>query len=171
MVRLLVFSTVFRTAHQGLWSTPVSYSRLCASRAIIPLNLNADYELGGNIGNAVAAYENLTFRIYPAGHSSYAYYDDQHDTVLTFEANESWGSHQVSIAVPAIASNLTLQVISGKPGTVIADGAALPGLMSLGDLQAAPEGWYWDPTLQAAAGEQQCARGDPQRRRQGCVSG
>ena len=44
--------------------------------AIIPLNLNANYELGGNIGNSVTSYPNLVFRIYPSGTSSYDYFED-----------------------------------------------------------------------------------------------
>ena len=38
--------------------------------SIIPMNLNANYELGGSIGNDVDNYTNLTFRVYPQGNSS-----------------------------------------------------------------------------------------------------
>ena len=55
-----------KTYHAGLDTIPV-YAR---PGAIIPLNLNADYQLGGEIGNSVDAYTNLVFRIYPSGTSS-----------------------------------------------------------------------------------------------------
>ncbi len=118
--------------------------------AIIPLNLNADYDLGGVISNSIAAYTNLAFRIYPAGSSSYDYYDDTSGTLHTIQVNESWGSHQVTVIVPAMSTSVTLQVIATCPSAVTANGTTLTGNATLGALQSAQSGWYWAPTLQGA---------------------
>ncbi len=115
--------------------------------AIVPLNLNPDYELGGPISNSVAQYANLTFRIYPAGYSIYDYYD-ANDVLATIQVNESWASHQVTVVVPKLSTAVTLQIIAGSPSGVTADGAALTGYTTLADLKSATAGWYWDPTLQ-----------------------
>ena len=81
----------------GLNSIPV-YAR---PGAIVPLNLNADYQVGGAIGNTLGPYGNLTFRIYPSGRSTYDYFDDAANTVTTLTVDEIWSSQQVSIDVPA----------------------------------------------------------------------
>jgi alpha-glucosidase (family GH31 glycosyl hydrolase) len=129
----------------GLNAIPV----YAAPGAIIPLNLNPDYELGGAISNSVGAYANLTFRIYPSGQSTYDYFDDATNTVATLHVNELWSLHQVSVVVPALSVAPALQVIGGAPGAVTVDGVALQAQTTLAGLQAAPTGWYWDPALQA----------------------
>jgi len=116
--------------------------------AIIPLNLNADYQLGGNISNSLS-YTNLTFRIYPNGTSSYGYYDDSAGVTRTMQSTENWGSHTVTVSVPALATTSTLQVISTKPTGVTRNGTALTAHATLAALKAASEGWYWDPAQQA----------------------
>lgn len=116
--------------------------------AIIPLNLNADYQLGGPIGNSTTN-EQLTFRIYPDGASSYDYYDDGPGQVVTVAAQATWASHMVSVALPALSEAVTLQVITGMPGVVTVGGTPLADCATLAVLQAAPQGWWWDPVLQA----------------------
>jgi len=117
--------------------------------AIIPLNLNANYQLGGAIGNSVTTYTNLTFRIYPDGVSSYGYYDDATATTRTIQSAEAWGSHNVTVSMPAMPTASTLQVIATQPSAVTRDGTTLTGYSTLSGLQSASEGWYWDPVLQA----------------------
>jgi alpha-glucosidase (family GH31 glycosyl hydrolase) len=118
--------------------------------AIVPLNLNGDYQLGGVISNSTDVYTNLTFRIYPDGISTYDYYDDAVDSLATFQATAAWPARQVTVQVPKLSSGLTLQVISGLPGGVSVDGVALASINSLAGLKAAAQGWFWDPALQAA---------------------
>ncbi len=117
--------------------------------AIIPLNLNADYELGGNISNSVTNYPNLVFRIYPEGSSAYDYYDDAPGLTRTIQVTAAWDRHQVSITVPALTTAATLQVIATKPTRVTSDGTVSSPFDSLTALKAASAGWYWDPGLQA----------------------
>ena len=117
--------------------------------AIIPLNLNADYQLGGAIGNSITSHVNLTFRIYPAGNSSYDYYGDANDTVRTIQATADWQAHEVTVELPALPTAATLQVIAGAPAAVTVDGVALADCRMLAELQATGAGWYWDPVLQA----------------------
>ncbi|MFG1689551.1 TIM-barrel domain-containing protein [Nonomuraea sp. NPDC049269] len=112
--------------------------------AIIPLNLNTDYELGGEIGNSVTSYPNLVFRIYPSGSSSYSYFEDSANANRTISSAENWGGHQVTVTVPALTTTGTLQVASTKPTSVTGATARA----TLAALQAAAEGWWWDPVRQ-----------------------
>ncbi|NEE02489.1 TIM-barrel domain-containing protein [Phytoactinopolyspora halotolerans] len=130
-----------KTYGAGLDSIPV-YAR---PGAIVPLNLNADYELGGSIGNDVDAHTNLVFRVYPDGASSYDYYDDATDTHRTVSASEDWADHEVSVEVPALGETSTLQVASTEPSSVTVGGSPLTGYADLAGLKAATQGWYWDP--------------------------
>jgi len=116
--------------------------------AIVPLNLNAAYELGGNVSNSVDTYANLVFRIYPAGTSSYDYFEDSANTMRTLTSTEAWTSRQVTLSVPALTTPSTLQVASTRPTGVTRNGAALAPVSSLSALAATAEGWYWDPIQQ-----------------------
>lgn len=116
--------------------------------AIIPLNLNANYELGGTIGNSVTTYPNLVFRVYPSGTSSYAYFEDSANQMRTLTSSEAWASHQVTVSVPALTTTSTLQVASSAPTGVTRGGVALTAQASIAALSAAAEGWYWDPIQQ-----------------------
>lgn len=133
-----------KTYHAGTDTIPV-YVR---AGAIVPLNLNADYVLGGNIGNSVTSYPNLVFRVYPAGSTSYGYYDDAAGVTRTVTSNEAWGSHTVTVGVPALTTTSTLQVSSTQPSSVTRGGTALTGYGTVAALKAAAEGWYWDPVQQ-----------------------
>ncbi len=118
--------------------------------AIIPLNLNDEFVLGGAVGNSVDGYRNLTFRIYPSGHSSYDFFDDAKNVIATLQVNGAWASRQVSVLVPGLSSPPCLQVVAGTPQIITVDGVLLPGFASLGDVLSAQQGWYWDPQLQAS---------------------
>lgn len=116
--------------------------------AIVPLNLNANYELGGNIGNSVDTYTNLAFRIYPSGTTSYGYFEDSANQTRTVTSTENFAGHQVTVSVPPLATKSTLQVSSSKPTSVSKDGSTMTAHATLAALQAATEGWYWDSVQQ-----------------------
>lgn len=116
--------------------------------AIVPLNLNASYQLGGTIGNSVETYTNLVFRVYPSGTSSYDYFEDSANLTRTITSTESWASRQVTVSVPALTTTSTLQVASSKPTGVTRGGTALTAQASIAALTSAAEGWYWDPVQQ-----------------------
>ena len=116
--------------------------------AIIPLNLNADYELGGNVSNSVSSYTNLAFRIYPEGTTSYGYYDDAAGLTRTIQSTEAWGTHQVTVSLPALTTTSTIQVVATQPTGVTRNATALTSYSTLASFKAASEGWYWDPVLQ-----------------------
>ncbi|WP_433019223.1 TIM-barrel domain-containing protein [Kribbella sp. CA-294648] len=116
--------------------------------AIVPLNLNANYELGGNIGNSVDNYTNLAFRIYPSGTTSYGYFEDSANQTRPVTSTENFAGHQVTVSVPPLATKSTLQVASSKPTSVTKGGVAMTAHATLAALQAAAEGWYWDPVQQ-----------------------
>lgn len=133
-----------KTYYAGTDTIPV-YAR---AGAIIPLNLNADYALGGNISNSVTSYPNLVFRVYPSGSSSYGYWDDAAGVTRTITSSEAWASHTVTVGVPALTTTSTLQVSSTQPSSVTRGGTALTSYGSVAALAAASEGWYWDPVQQ-----------------------
>jgi len=133
-----------KTYNVGLESIPV-YVR---PGAVLPLNLNADYELGGTISNSVSSYPNLVFRIYPSGSSSYSYYDDANSISRTVSVTESWSTHQVTVSAPALTTASTLQVLSTKPSGVTRNGTSLTNYTTLAGIKAASEGWYWDGVQQ-----------------------
>jgi hypothetical protein len=55
----------------------------------------------------------------------------------------------ISVGLPVLTEAVTLQVIAGTPGAVTVSGTPLIGFPTLTALQAAPQGWWWDPVLQA----------------------
>ena len=116
--------------------------------AIIPLNLNAGYQLGGPISNSTTN-DQLTFRIYPDGASAYDYYDDGARQVVTVAAQATWASHMISVELPTLSEAVTLQVMASTPGAVTVSGTPLTSCATLPALQAATQGWWWDPVLQA----------------------
>ena len=116
--------------------------------AIVPLNLNANYELGGTIGNSVDTYTNLAFRVYPSGTTSYGYFEDSANQTRTITSTENFAGHQVTVSVPPLSTKSTLQVASSKPTSVTKDGVTMTAHATLAALQSASEGWYWDPVQQ-----------------------
>lgn len=133
-----------KTYYAGTDSIPV-YAR---AGAIIPLNLNAEYQLGGAIGNSVTDYTNLTFRIYPSGTSSYDYFEDSAGVLREITSTADWANHSVTVDAAALTTKSTLQVASSKPDSVTNDGVALTEVAGAAELNAAPQGWYWDPEQQ-----------------------
>lgn len=128
----------------GVDSIPV-YAR---AGAVLPLNLNGDYELGGAIGNDVDALENLAFRIYPAGESSYDYYEDAADAHRTLAVSADRAARTVQVSVPPLGTASTLQVSGTRPSAVALGGAALAEVAGAQALAAASTGWYWDAEQQ-----------------------
>jgi alpha-glucosidase (family GH31 glycosyl hydrolase) len=116
--------------------------------AILPLNLNADFVLGGNISNDVDTYTNLVFRIYPSGSSSYNYFDDANNIHRTITVTENWPNNEVTVSVPALTTTSTLQVVSTQPTSVTRSGSNLTNYTTLANFKSASEGWYWDAVEQ-----------------------
>ncbi len=116
--------------------------------AVIPLNLNADYELGGTVGNDVDSYDNLAFRIYPDTSSSYSYFEDSAGAHRNITVSSNRVTGTVSVGFPALTTKSTLQVSGTKPTSVTVQGVALTQQTTLAGLKAASTGWFWDSTQQ-----------------------
>ncbi|KRE52040.1 TIM-barrel domain-containing protein [Paenibacillus sp. Soil724D2] len=114
------------------------------SGSILPLNLNAQYQVGGTIGNSLTSYTNLAFRIYPLGTTTYDWNDDIGGSVKTITSTEQYGLNKETIAVPAINSTKTLQVFTTKPSSVTVGGSAMTEYSTLTALTGASTGWYYD---------------------------
>ncbi len=116
--------------------------------AVIPLNLNDAYELGGTIGNDVEAYDNLVFRIYPSASSTYDYFEDAADAHRAIAVTSDRVARTVSISAPALTTAATYQVSGTKPTAVAVGGSALTEVGSVAALAAASTGWFWDAVQQ-----------------------
>lgn len=110
--------------------------------AIVPLNLNADYQLGGSISNDVDNYTNLVFRIFPDGSSSYDYYDDVSSLDRTISSSENATTHDVTVTMPALTTTSTLQVIGPRRENVTLGGVDMTQYTSISALKLATSGWY-----------------------------
>ncbi|MFD0670715.1 TIM-barrel domain-containing protein [Cohnella sp. GCM10027633] len=115
------------------------------SGSIIPMNLNASYELGGTIGNSLTSYTGLSFRVYPDGNTSYAWNDDIGGSVKTISSAENFPSDQVTVTVPATGTHAMLQVFATKPSSVTIGGSSVTQYSSLSSLTSNSQGWYFDP--------------------------
>jgi alpha-glucosidase (family GH31 glycosyl hydrolase) len=116
--------------------------------AVIPLNLNDAYEVGGTIGNDVESYDNLVFRVYPSGESSYEYFEDQANAHRRIDVSADRAARTVEVSAPALTTASTFQVSGTKPDTVTVAGSALPEVNSVSALAASTEAWYWDAKQQ-----------------------
>lgn len=115
------------------------------SGSILPMNLNAQYELGGTIGNDLDVYNNLSFRVYPQGTTTYDWFDDiDTNTVKTVTSTEEYDLNKVAITLPAINTKSTLQVFTTKPSSVTVDSTTLSQFSTLSGLISASQGWYYD---------------------------
>jgi len=112
--------------------------------SILPMNLNAQYELGGTIGNDLTSYTNLTFRVYPKGTTTYDWYDDIGGGAKTVTSTEQYDQNKVTVTLPPVNTTSTLQVFTTKPTAVTVDGAVLAEQSSLSALIGASTGWYYD---------------------------
>ncbi|MHA6481105.1 TIM-barrel domain-containing protein [Paenibacillus sp. strain BS8-2] len=119
------------------------------SGAIIPLNLNGDYELGGTIGNDLDSYTNLAFRVYPDGNTSYAWNDDVGGgtvgaSIKTITSSENYASNETTVVLPAMDTASTVQVYTTKPSAVTVNASGLTQYYSLSALAGSSQGWYFD---------------------------
>jgi alpha-glucosidase (family GH31 glycosyl hydrolase) len=109
--------------------------------------------------------DEITFDLYPQGDSQYTLYEDDGNT-RRYEQGES-STQQVRMSAPAQGSgavNVRIDAVQGQyqgqlpqrryglrvlsrqaPRAVSVDGRALPKLADAAALQAAAEGWYFDP--------------------------
>ncbi|MBD2843750.1 DUF4968 domain-containing protein [Paenibacillus sp. IB182496] len=118
--------------------------------AILPMNLNADYELGGTIGNDLDSYTNLAFRVYPDGDTSYAWNDDIGGAVKTVSVSEDYPSNEVTVTLPATGVSATAQVFTTEPSAVTVGGSPVTEYASASALAASTQGWYYDARAKLA---------------------
>lgn len=113
--------------------------------SILPMNLNGNYELGGSIGRDLEQYNQLSFRVYPQGGSSYEWFDDIGGGIKTVSAVERYDLEQVTVELPPVRDHVTLQVYTTKPDSVEVEGVPLPELSSLSALSGSSQGWVYEP--------------------------
>lgn len=114
------------------------------SGSVIPMNLNADYDFGGSVGNSTDSYINFTFRIYPDGYLAYDYYDYVGQTQTQLIVDENFENETISLQVPAMSSGRSLQIFADKPGQVKVDGSAIQEYTAFDSFKTCASGWYYD---------------------------
>lgn len=110
--------------------------------AIIPMNMNSDYELGGAIGNNIDTYTNLTFRIYPSGNSNYTLHHSD-GTTMVVSAVESFNTNTVTATVPSSTIPVTLQIFGTNPESVAVNNTTLNRTNTLESFSAAESGFFY----------------------------
>ncbi len=110
--------------------------------SILPMNLNADYEIGGSIGNDVDAYNHLTFRVYPMGNSTYTLTNNDKST-MTVTAVEDFSSEQVTVTVPAASIPVTTQIFATEPTGILVNGSAITKYTDKATFVNASTGYYY----------------------------
>jgi alpha-glucosidase (family GH31 glycosyl hydrolase) len=113
------------------------------SGSILPLNLNERYELGGSIGNDVDNYNNLTFRLYPEGDSTYTLSNSDR-TTMSIKASENFAAGLVTVTLPATTIPVTTQVFGSYPSGVTLNGQAMTEVYTLNDFIQAKSAYYYD---------------------------
>ncbi|MDR2975661.1 MAG: glycoside hydrolase family 31 [Propionibacteriaceae bacterium] len=126
--------------YAGVDTIPV-YAR---AGAIIPLNLNNKYELGGAMRNDVNAYDNLVFRVYPTSESSYDYFEDSASAHRLIQVAADRTERSVTVVAPSLTTTSTFQVSGTKPAAVTVSGLALPEATDLTALASVDSAWWWD---------------------------
>lgn len=113
--------------------------------AILPLNLNELYELGGDVGNDIAHYQHLCFKIYPHRKSHYMWSDSITGTTYPLQCTVKPEEEMINVVLPALdyAPRLILKV--SLPSTVTIDGIPLVQDASFAAWrEGARQGWYYD---------------------------
>ena len=109
------------------------------------MNLNADYEFGGSVGNSTDSYINETYRIYPKDFTQYQYYDyvnEQQEQILVDERYDDQG--KVHITLPASETITTVQVFTSEPTSVQEGYSTMNRYTDFAQFKQAASGWYYD---------------------------
>lgn len=124
----------------GLDAIPV----FVKSGSVIPMNLNADYEFGGSVGNSTESYANFTYRIYPEGDTTFDYYDYVSETQLQMSVQEDYGNETITVQIPGMTSACSLQVFTSEPEQVKLGTAAITKYTDFNAFKTCTTGWYYD---------------------------
>nr|WP_197489695.1 TIM-barrel domain-containing protein [Rossellomorea aquimaris] len=114
------------------------------SGSILPMNFNDSYDLGGSVGSELEAYNQLTFRVYPDGFTSYDWFDDIGGSVKEIVSDENYDLGTVTIDVPTTNTQTALQVFTSKPDSVTNNSVSLTEHSSLSQFMSSNSGWYYD---------------------------
>ncbi len=111
--------------------------------AIIPMNLNENYTIGGSITN----FSQLVFNVYPHGTSQFSYYDAENSATRLIKCFEE--TNRTRIQVSAWSKNYTLRVLVDRcPAFVSQDGANLTEYTSFNGFKSCSEGWWYNGSSQ-----------------------
>ena len=128
------------TYYAGLDSLPV----FVKAGSVIPMNLNADYEFGGSVGNSTSSYINETYRIYPKDFTQYQYYDYVNEQQEQILVDERYDQSKVTITLPASGSVTSLQVFTSEPTSVQEGYSTMQRYTDFAQFKQAASGWYYD---------------------------
>jgi len=124
----------------GSYSAPLNKLPLfIKAGAIIPMNLNENYTIGGSITN----FSQLVFDIYPHNASQFSYYDAENSATRLIECFEE--INRTRIQVSAWTKNYTLRVlVDERPAFVRQDATNLTEYANFNDFKVSSEGWWYN---------------------------
>jgi len=107
--------------------------------AIIPMNLNENYTIGGSI----TKFSQLVFDVYPHETSQFNYYDDENDATRLISCFEEEG--QTRVQVSAWNKSYTLRMyMDSSPASVSQDSVTLTQYSDFSSFKSCSEGWWYD---------------------------
>lgn len=112
--------------------------------AIIPMNLNENYTIGGSITN----FSQLVFDVYPHGTSDFNYYDDESAATRLISCLQE--ENYTRVQVSAWDKNYTLMMyVSSSPASVSQDGDILMQYSDFSSFKTCNTGWWYDSVSQS----------------------
>jgi alpha-glucosidase (family GH31 glycosyl hydrolase) len=113
--------------------------------AILPLNLDSSVTLGSDVGNDVASYRTLCFRIYPRGDVIYNWYDVTSQEVHQLRCTLDEGKGKLMVIVPLMSHRLLLTLYVREVVQVLLNDEPLPEMSPQSEHLSSPgNSWYED---------------------------
>lgn len=112
--------------------------------SIVLMNLNQQYQFGGKIGNGIDSFDNLVFRIYPAGKTNYSMYDYTSMKEIFVSVSENRDKSSIHVEISPFSTDCTLNAFTAKPKAVSIDDRNNREHKSLDKLANSDEGYYYD---------------------------
>mgnify|MGYP000217862366 CR=1 FL=1 len=112
--------------------------------SIVLMNLNQQYQFGGKIGNGIDSFDNLVFRIYPAGKTNYSMYEYTSMKEIFVSVSENRDKSSIHVEISPFSTDCTLNAFTAKPKAVSIDDRNNREHKSLDKLASSDEGYYFD---------------------------
>ncbi len=104
--------------------------------AIVPMELNADYEIGGSLSQS----KGLVFDVHPHKYSEFTLFDNEKKTKIVCQEGES----RLIIEIEPCRQEYALRVKWPYPAKVMVDGLTSKKYKEFTEFKKVKEGWFYD---------------------------